>query len=92
MIGAITEIISHGHSAIFIAAAILPHGIFEIPAFILAAALGFLWRSHLSLNGTGPLIRLPMQSVLHRLFIFCVVPLIAMAAVVEAFITRQSYK
>ena len=42
VIGAITEIISHGHSAIFIAAAILPHGIFEIPAFILAAALGFL--------------------------------------------------
>ena len=42
VIGAITEIISHGHSAIFIAAAILPHGIFEVPAFIIAAALGFL--------------------------------------------------
>ena len=45
VIGAITEIISHGHPAIFIAAAILPHGIFEIPAFIIAAALGFLYGS-----------------------------------------------
>ena len=46
VIGAVTEIISKGHSAIFIAAAIVPHGIFEVPAFIIASALGFSWRSH----------------------------------------------
>ena len=41
VIGAVTEIISHGHSAIFIAAALLPHGIFEIPAFIPPGHSGF---------------------------------------------------
>ncbi|PKG31670.1 stage II sporulation protein M, partial [Methanoregula sp.] len=42
VIGAILEIISKEHSALFVAAAIVPHGIFEIPAFILSGALGIL--------------------------------------------------
>lgn len=87
VIGAITEIISHGHSAIFIAAAILPHGIFEIPAFILAAALGFLMAQSLIAEWYGAADTAADAAQSARLFIFCVVPLIAMAAVVEAFIT-----
>src|SRR5271157_1858235 len=42
VIGAIMEIVSKAHSALFVAAAILPHGIFEIPAFIISGALGVL--------------------------------------------------
>ena len=42
VIGAIMEIVHKDHSAVFVAAAILPHGIFEIPAFILSGALGIL--------------------------------------------------
>jgi len=45
VIGSVTEIVSQGHSAAFIAAALLPHGIFEIPAFIIAGALGFCYGS-----------------------------------------------
>jgi stage II sporulation protein M len=42
LIGAIMEIVSKDHPLIFVAAAILPHGIFEIPAFILSGALGIM--------------------------------------------------
>jgi len=42
VIGAIMEIVHQDHTLLFVAAAILPHGIFEIPAFILSGALGIL--------------------------------------------------
>ena len=40
---------------VFILAAIVPHGIFEIPSFILSGALGFLLANALSdeWHGTG---------------------------------------
>ena len=87
VIGAITEIISHGHPAIFIAAAILPHGIFEIPAFIIAAALGFLMAQSLIAEWYGAADTAADAGRLARLFLLYVLPLIAVAALVEAFIT-----
>ena len=42
VIGAIMEIVHKDHTPLFVAAAILPHGIFEIPAFIISGALGIL--------------------------------------------------
>ena len=87
VIGAITEIVSKGHSALFIAAAIVPHGIFEIPGFILAGALGFLMAQSLIEEWYG-LTDTAHDSVrLARLFLLYVVPLITVAAIVEAFIT-----
>ena len=71
----------------FIAAALLPHGIFEIPAFIIAGALGFCMAQSLIAEWYGAADTAADAGRLARLFIFCVVPLIAMAAVVEAFIT-----
>jgi len=87
VIGAVTEIVSQGHSAVFIAAALLPHGIFEIPAFIIAGALGFCMAQSLiaewyRAGDTGEDAR-----KYARLFLQYVLPLITVAALVEAFIT-----
>jgi stage II sporulation protein M len=87
VIGAVTEIISHGHSAIFIAAALLPHGIFEIPAFIIAGALGFCMAQSLIAEWYGAADTAADAGRLARIFLLYVLPLIAVAAVVEAFIT-----
>jgi stage II sporulation protein M len=87
VIGAVTEIISKGHPAIFIVAAILPHGIFEIPAFIIASALGFLMGQSLIAEWYGAADSAFEAARLARLFLLFVIPLIAVAAVVEAFIT-----
>lgn len=87
VIGAITEIISKGHSAVFIAAAIVPHGIFEVPAFIIAGALGFLMAQSLINEWYGTADTAADAKTFARLFILYVLPLIAVAAIVEAFIT-----
>lgn len=87
VIGAVTEIVSQGHSAIFIAAALLPHGIFEIPAFIIAGALGFLLAQSLIAEWYGAADTAADAGRFARLFLLYVLPLIAVAALVEAFIT-----
>jgi len=87
VIGAIMEIVHQDHTPLFVAAAILPHGIFEIPAFILSGALGMLLaRSLLAEWYAGE----DTAVDAHRfgwLFILYVLPLVAIAACVEAFIT-----
>ena len=87
VIGAVTEIVSKGHSALFIAAAIVPHGIFEIPAFIIASTLGFCMAQSLIAEWYGGADTAADALRLSRLFLLYVLPLIAVAALVEAFIT-----
>lgn len=87
VIGAVTEIISHGHSAIFIAAALVPHGIFEIPAFLISGALGFLIAQSLMYEWYGSADTAADAGKYARIFLGIVLPLVAMAALVEAFIT-----
>jgi stage II sporulation protein M len=87
VIGAIMEIVSKDHTALFVAAAILPHGIFEIPAFILSGALGILLAQSLIAEWYGGEDTAVDTRRFARLFILCVLPLIALAAYVEAFIT-----
>jgi stage II sporulation protein M len=87
VIGAIMEIVRKDHSAVFVAAAILPHGIFEIPAFILSGALGILLAQSLIAewyNGTDTA---EEAKKFGRTFICYVLPLVAIAAFIEAFIT-----
>jgi stage II sporulation protein M len=87
VIGAIMEIIRKDHSVIFVAAAIVPHGIFEIPAFIISGALGILLAQALIseyYTGTDTAVE---ARLLSRRFILWVIPLVAIAACVEAFIT-----
>jgi len=87
VIGAIMEIVQKDHTPLYVAAAILPHGIFEIPAFILSGALGILLARSLiaEWNGVGDSGSDALR--FGRLFIIYVLPLVALAAVVEAFIT-----
>lgn len=87
VIGAVTEIVSKGHSAIFIAAALLPHGIFEIPAFIISASLGFCMAQSLVAEWYGAGDTAADARGFGRLFLLYVLPLITVAAFVEAFIT-----
>ncbi|MDK2974951.1 MAG: stage sporulation protein [Methanofollis sp.] len=70
-----------------LAAGLVPHGIFELPAIFIAAALGLgLARSLLAdLSGTRDAAAEALR--LGGLFLRVVVPLLAVAAVVEAFIT-----
>jgi stage II sporulation protein M len=87
LIGAIMEIVHKDHSIGFVVAAILPHGIFEIPAFIISGAIGILLAQSLInewYNGTDTA---EDAKKFARIFILYVLPLVAIAAFVEAFIT-----
>jgi len=87
VIGAIMEIVHQDHSALFVAAALVPHGVFEIPAFIIAGALGVLLAQSLMAEWYGSEDAGETARDLGRVFLRYVVPLIAVAACVEAFIT-----
>ncbi len=87
VIGSIMEIIFHDHSLAFVAAAILPHGIFEIPAFIIAGALGILLGQSLIAEWYGRADTAIDAGQYACLFVTYVLPLVAIAAFVEAFIT-----
>ena len=87
VIGAIMEIVRHDHSPLFVAAAILPHGIFEIPAFIIAGALGILLAQSLTAEWYGSGDSADDARKYARIFLLYVLPLVAVAACVEAFIT-----
>lgn len=87
VIGAIMEIISKDHSPLFVAAALIPHGIFEIPAFIIAGALGILLAQSLIAEWYGSGDTAVAAHAYARLFLAMVLPLVATAALVEAFIT-----
>ena len=87
LIGAVTELVRQQQGLLVIAAALIPHGIFEIPALLIAGGLGLLLGRELidEWYGTGD--AAAAAGPLSRLFIRAVVPLLAVAAVVEAFIT-----
>ncbi|HXX54690.1 MAG TPA: stage II sporulation protein M [Methanoregula sp.] len=87
VIGAIMEVVHNDHSALFVAAAILPHGIFEIPAFIISGSLGILLAQSLinEWYGTGDAAENARGYA--RTFLHWVLPLVLVAAFVEAFIT-----
>jgi len=87
VIGAIMEMVRKDHTFLYVAAALLPHGIFEIPAFILSGALGILLAQSLIAEwyGTGDTAAIARGYA--RIFILYVLPLVAVAACVEAFIT-----
>ena len=87
VIGAIMEVIHKDHSWLFIGAALIPHGIFEIPAFIISGALGILLAQSLISEWYGNGDTAAEARNLARIFVLYVLPLVVLAACVEAFIT-----
>jgi stage II sporulation protein M len=87
LIGAIMEIVHKDHSIGFVVAAILPHGIFEIPAFIISGAIGILLAQSLINEWYTGTDTAEDAKKFARTFILYVLPLVAIAAFVEAFIT-----
>jgi stage II sporulation protein M len=89
VIGAIIELVREQQSLTYVLAAIVPHGIFEIPAFIISATLGVLlarslWKElYRKADAAGEALRLA------RVFLTVVIPLVAIAAFTEAFITPE---
>lgn len=87
LIGAVMELVRQQQGLLFVTAALVPHGIFEIPSFLIAGGLGFLLGQDLIAEwhnrGDAAAGALPLA----RLFLRIVIPLLAVAAIVEAFIT-----
>jgi len=87
VIGGIMEAVRQEKGILFVMAAILPHGIVEIPAFLIAGVLGLslaeaLWREW---KGDGDAAARARE--LGSVFLRAVLPLVALAAGIEAFIT-----
>jgi stage II sporulation protein M len=87
VIGSVVDIVRQQQGLVYLTAALLPHGIFEIPAFIISGTLGFLLAHALWVesNGSGDAARSALG--LGKIFLFVVLPLVAVAAFTEAFIT-----
>ncbi len=89
IIGSIVELVREQQGPVFVLVAILPHGIFEIPSFVLSGALGILLAKSLydEWNGSGD----AATEAAHYgvKFLMYVLPLVILAAFVEAFITPE---
>ncbi|MCU0632038.1 MAG: stage II sporulation protein M [Methanolinea sp.] len=89
VIGSVLELVREQHSALYVIAAIVPHGIFEIPAFLISGALGLLLAKALWREWEGSEDASVRAYAFGRTFLLLVVPLVAVAAGVEAFITPE---
>jgi stage II sporulation protein M len=87
VIGAVVELVRQQQGLLFVVAALVPHGIFEIPSFLLAGALGLLVGQALAAEWYGDGDAADVAKHLARPFVRIAIPLLAVAAVIEAFIT-----
>ena len=86
--------VNNGISLLAYFAGIVPHGIFELPALILALSSGiYLCRKvtdYVRHNEKG--VMGPLMKDLLRLFVMHIIPLLMAAAVIEAYVTPQLLK
>jgi len=83
--GAVIVTVTAQHSILFTAASLLPHGIFELPAYFLSAAFGLVIFKVSDTPGSEP-IKQAWEYGIKKL-LYLVVPLVLIASFVEAFIT-----
>lgn len=87
IIGGILEVVRKDAGDLAVLASIIPHGIFEIPAVIISGALGLMLgnavMSDLSGNGSASDEAFRLGSI----FVRYIIPFVAIAACIEAFIT-----
>ena len=89
IIGFVLEYAAKAQGVAAVAAGIIPHGIFEIPAFIISSGLGFLLAESLWMEYKGTDDAAEYAGKLAKVFLMIVIPLLAAAAIIEAFITPQ---
>ncbi len=89
IIGFVVEYAIELQGTAAVAAGIIPHGIFEIPAFIISAGLGFLLAESLWLEYKEMDDAAEYAKKLWKFYLMTVLPLLAAAAIIEAFITPQ---
>lgn len=77
--------IEQGHNLLYVISALIPHGIFEVPAFILAGAIGFKGLDFIVKKIAGKKVKLFFRDIFTMLVIIFI--LTGIAAVVEATIT-----
>lgn len=79
-----------GQSILFVLAALVPHGIFEIPAILMAITLGYLLCKELVMRILGNRQGVPvLKSLLDlvRMYACIIVPFLIIAGFIEAYIT-----
>jgi len=89
IIGSVLELVRQEHSVLYVAAAIVPHSSFEIPAFLISGALGLMLAKALWMEWEKGEDASARAYAMGRIFMLAVVPLVAVAAGVEAFITPE---
>jgi stage II sporulation protein M len=89
VIGSVVEFVRQQQGVLTIAAALIPHGIFEISAFVISGTLGFLLARNLWQEWKGAGDAAASALALGRIFLLVVLPLVAVAAFTEAFITPE---
>ncbi len=89
IIGIVVEYVRQEQGLYVILAGVLPHGVFEIPALVLAGMFGLLLGEELwkELHGTGDAISAAQQN--GKRFLVYVLPLLGIAAIIEGFITPE---
>ncbi len=84
----LADVVSRQHSALFVVAATLPHGIIEVPMVLISAGIGLRLGHvmYLSLRGVQTDIKLELKQGI-RFYWRIIVPLLFLAAAVETFVT-----
>lgn len=88
ILGMLAHTISKEHGTLFVLAAILPHGIIELPVVLISAGIGLRlgYAVYLSMKGVRTEIKPELRQGI-RFYLRIIVPLLFVAAVIETFIT-----
>jgi stage II sporulation protein M len=88
IVSMLVDVVSRQHSVMFVAAAILPHGVIEIPMVLLSAGIGLRLGhiTYMSIKGIQTDIRSELkQGILF--YVRRITPMLFLAAMIETFVT-----
>jgi stage II sporulation protein M len=88
VLGMLTDFVSRQQGALFVLAAIIPHGIIEVPMVLISVGIGFRLGHvvYMFLNGVRTDIKLEMMQGIW-FYVRWVVPLLFVAAFIESYVT-----
>jgi len=88
ILGMLADVISREHGTLFVLAAILPHGVIELPSVLVSATIGLRlgYAVYLSLKGVRTEIKPELKQGL-SFYVRVVLPLLFIAAVIETLAT-----